>query len=285
MAHRESVNRGPDDLREFNVLSRAQIVWLHGKAEQYTDRNLLEETERLDPKLLKLLTPLLASCPLIVVGYRGAEPSVMDSLLAKSARATHQFKNGVFWCVRPGETIHPNVETHRRAIGGNFKLLAIAGFDQLMTDLGHELAGEDAYAAGRESEQREQRLSFDDQPLIGLTSDELDHDLMLSVMREYCAKLGRAPVTRETLPALLREQGLTLKVDGRDVPARGCVLLFGKDPQSRFPHAVVSATIGGKKRIVVSGNLIRQRLTLLESVDELDVNPTLRVKHRTTREE
>jgi hypothetical protein len=28
------VNSGPDDLREFNIYNRAQIVWLHGKAEK-----------------------------------------------------------------------------------------------------------------------------------------------------------------------------------------------------------------------------------------------------------
>jgi hypothetical protein len=37
-------NRKPEDFEEFSLYARAQIVWLHGKAEQYTDRNLINET-------------------------------------------------------------------------------------------------------------------------------------------------------------------------------------------------------------------------------------------------
>lgn len=274
------VNRGPDDLREFNIFSRAQIVWLHGRAEQYTDRNLVAEVEKLHSKLVNLLVPLLASSPLVVMGYRGSEPSIMESLLTKNSRATHQFKNGVFWCARHGEPLHPNVEAFRRAIGGNFKLLRIDGFDEVMDDLGREVAGEDAYAGDRLVRQADARLPFDDQPEERASLDDLDRDLMLSVMRDYCVKLGRAPVTRETLDALLREQALLVSVDGRECPTRGCVLLFGRQPQKYFPHAVVSATIGGKKRRVFGGNLVCQRLAILEWLESPDVNPTLTVKQR-----
>ncbi|HEY9226041.1 MAG TPA: hypothetical protein VIP11_05305 [Gemmatimonadaceae bacterium] len=283
--HVAEVNRGPDDLREFSIYSRAQIVWLHGKAEQYTDRNLVEEVEKLDPKLVKLILPLLDASPLVVVGYRGAEPSVTDHLLAKGAKQAHNYRNGIYWCVRPGETLHPNVETLRRTIKGNFKLLEVAGFDELMEDLARELGDEDLYPAARSPEPAGRPLAFDDRPVVGATMQELDPDLMLAVMREYCAKLGRAAVTRETLPALLREQGLVVQADGQEVPTAGCLLLFGANPQARYPHAVVSATIAGKKRVVIGGNLIRQRLALLEWLESSDVNPTLRVKRRATHEE
>jgi hypothetical protein len=82
--HVAEVNRGPDDFREFDIFNRAQIVWLHGKAEQYTDKNLTEEVQQLDPKLVGILLPLLQSTPLIVVGYRGAESSIMKSLLGEA---------------------------------------------------------------------------------------------------------------------------------------------------------------------------------------------------------
>ena len=87
------VNRGPDDFREFVIFNRAQIVWLHGKAEQYTDKNLAEEVANLDQKLVGVLLPLLQSTPLIVVGYRGAEPSIMTSLLGESGDLA--FKKGI----------------------------------------------------------------------------------------------------------------------------------------------------------------------------------------------
>jgi hypothetical protein len=34
--HVAEVNRGPNDFNEFNLFARAQIVWLHGKTEQYS---------------------------------------------------------------------------------------------------------------------------------------------------------------------------------------------------------------------------------------------------------
>ncbi len=283
--HVAEVNRGPDDLREFGVFNRTQIVWLHGKAEQYTDRNLLTEVEKLDSKLVKLLLPLLDASPLVVIGYRGSEPSIMDYLLARNVKQAHNYRNGIYWCVRQGETPHANVESLRRTVKGNFKVVEIAGFDELMEDLAHELRNEDLYQTAFSPEPLHRQLPFDDKPVAGATTDELDQDLMISVMREYCAKLGRVPVTLETLPALMKEQGLLVDVAGTIVPTAGCILLFGKEPQARFPHAIVSVTIGGKKRLVFRGNLMRQRIELLDWLESVDVNPTLQVKKRATHQD
>jgi hypothetical protein len=282
--HVAEVNRNPDDLNEFSINSRAQLIWLHGKAEQYSDRNLAGEVEKLDRRLVDLLIPMLADAPLVVAGYRGAEPSIMDHLLAKNFKRTHNFRNGIYWCVRTGETLHPNVEALRRAIGGNFKLLEITGFDELMVDLAHELSGEDLYPNAVKAEESKRELAFDDRPLSGSSIDEIDHDQMLTVMRDYCQKLGRAPVTRETLLGLLREQGFLIYVDGTEIPTAGCMLLFGKSPQKYFPHAVVSATISGKKRALFTGNLLRQRVELLEWLSGEDINPLLKVKRGSKHE-
>jgi hypothetical protein len=280
--HIAEINRGPDDLREFSIFNRAQIVWLHGKAEQYTDRNSSGEVEKLDQALVDLLVPVLTDSPLIVAGYRGAESSITEHLLSANAKRTQQFKNGIFWCHLPGEPIHPNVEALRRTIGSNFKLLEIEGFDELMVELSRELANEDAYQNARSTERPGRALAFDDKEVSDSTYDDLDHNLMLSVMRDYCSTLGRAPVTTDTLPGLLREQGFLVQVNGLEFPTAGCILLFGKDPQRHFPHSVVSATVAGKKRMVFAGNLIRQRQALLEWLEGPDVNPTLKVKRRST---
>ena len=95
--HIAEVNRNSDDLREFAIFNRAQIVWLHGKAEQYSDRNLAGETEKLEHKLiLDLLVPMLTDgSPPIVIGYRAAEPSITVSLLGKNIKRTQNFKNGL----------------------------------------------------------------------------------------------------------------------------------------------------------------------------------------------
>jgi hypothetical protein len=170
-------------------------------------------------------------------------------------------------------------------VGVNFRLLDIDDFDALMNDLAIELASEDAYATARGGAPNVQSPTYDDTALEDASVDDLDHDLMLAVMREYCANLGRAPVTHDTLPALLREQGLLVHRSDSDFPTIGCLLLFGKEPQSRFPHAVVSGTLAGKKRVVFSGNLVRQRQALLEWLEAPEVNPQLHVKRRRTHED
>jgi len=87
IGHIAEVNRAPGDLNEFSLYAKAQVVWLHGRAEQYSDRNLIEEVQRLNPELVKKLVPLPADSPLVVIGYRGSEPSIMEHLLRDSARA------------------------------------------------------------------------------------------------------------------------------------------------------------------------------------------------------
>jgi hypothetical protein len=280
--HVAEVNRGPNDLREFGIFNRAQIVWLHGKAEQYTDRNSAGEVEKLDRALIDLLIPVLTDSPLIVVGYRGAEPSITEHLLARNVSRTQQFKNGIFWCRRPRDSVHPHVEALRRSVGTNFKVLEIEGFDELFAELSEELADEDTYGNTLSTERTSRPLAFDDREVLGASYDDLDHDLTLTVMRDYCVTLGRAPVTADTLPGLLREQGFLVRVNGVEHPTAGCILLFAKDPKSYFPHAVVSATIAGKKRSVFDGNLIRQRQSLLEWLEGDEVNPVLKVKRRAT---
>ncbi len=284
LPHFSEVNATGSDLVEFDLYSRAQIVWLHGRAEKYTDRNDLDETKKLSAKLVDALVPQLASSPLVVMGYRGAEPSIVEHLLSRNAQKAHLFKKGIFWCSLSGEPLHPLVEALRAKVGANLRSLEIADFDSTLRDIGAALVGEDLYSTEVSSSHLERPLPFDDRPLSAAGMGDLDHDLLLTVMRTYCEQLGRSPVTAATLLALLREQGLVHRIDGADAPTAGCVLLFGRAPQKLLPHAVVSATIDGKKRAVFGGNLIQQRDQLLEWLQEKDVNPLLRVKRRATHE-
>jgi hypothetical protein len=103
---------------------------------------------------------------LIVIGYRGTEASVMDHLLAKTAKRTLEFKNGIFWCIRAGEAPHPNVTALQRALGGNFRLLEITGFDELMEDLARELVSEELYPSARAAERGGAEVVFDDREVL-----------------------------------------------------------------------------------------------------------------------
>lgn len=284
--HIHEVNRAPGDYDQFNVFNKCQIVWLHGRAEQYSDKNVAGEVGAADQALVSLLRPLLDGAPIVVIGYRGAEPSVMEGVFAQNKGGRLDFPHGIYWCVRHGETPHPNVEALARRIGSNFRLLEIDGFDELMSDLARELAGEDRYATDQRSGAPASAIqAFDERVVDRASLDDLDMDLALSVLREYCEKLKRAPVTRDTLLSLMREQGLLMHDDGADKVTAGALLLFGKHPQEVFPHAVVSVTEAGKKREVYEGNLISQHRRLLEKLETAAVNPLLKVKKRRQHDE
>jgi hypothetical protein len=279
--HIYEVNRGPGDYDQFNVYSKCQIIWLHGRAEQYSDKNSAGEIGALDAGLVSLIRPMLNGSPIIVVGYRGSEPSIMEGLFGQNKEGRLDFPNGVYWCTRHAESLHPNVEAFARRLGTNFRLLRIDGFDELFADLSKELAGHDRYAAaGLGGRTQHDVHAFDERVTQQAALDDLDLDLALSVLREYCQKLGRAPLTREMLLALMREQGLIVPNADNDKVTAGALLLFGKRTQDFFPHAVVSLTEAGKKREIYEGNLIAQHRALLQKLETADVNPQLKLKGR-----
>jgi hypothetical protein len=97
--------------------------------------------------------------------------------------------------------------------------------------------------------------------------------------------LGLQEPTAGTLKVFLRELGLLVGAAEIERPSIAAMLLFGREPQRFLPHAVVTATIDGKKRKVFAGNLLKQRSELLEWLEQPDVNPTLKVKVRGKHEE
>lgn len=141
------MNRGPEDYGEFDVFNKCQIVWLHGKAEQYTDKNSCGEVDSLDEALIVLLRPLLRSSPIVVIGYRGSEPSIMNGLFGQSDSGRLDFRNGVFWCVRKSDSPHPKVLELAERLGSNFTFVEIEGFDEVLTSAAKQLVGRDRFSA------------------------------------------------------------------------------------------------------------------------------------------
>ena len=273
IAHIDEVNRQPGDFAEFSPYSRAQIVWLHGKAELYSDKNLAEETEALDPELVERMRPLIENTPLLVVGYRGAEKSITDSLLGSDSGPA--FRRGIYWCHRKGETPHPRVQALADRLGGNFTWLEIDGFDELMTDINRRLAGVQRYAVSSDSDDK---TSYDDDVIDDAVWGDIDQSLALATLRDYSAKLEFGDLKSDHLQRFMEDRGLLKRVDGVLRPTRAAILLFGRDTNRFFPHGIISVTIDGKDRRNIRGNLLTQYNELLEWLVSSKVNPAIRVK-------
>jgi hypothetical protein len=276
------INKTVADSLSFTMFGRnPQVVYLHGAVESYTDKNTHDEIANL-PKILvdDVIKPLLASSPLVVVGYRGAEPSVMQGIFNALLHDTGRFRCGVYWCDLTGRAPHEAVQALQQALGTNFVPLTIDGFDELFVDLDLALKSNDIYAQlSRESQiSASQDAPEDECPLLDTSIDELDHDLILATLVTYCEKVGRPAVDRQSMFGLLREQGLATIVNEILIPTLGGFLLFGIDVQNKFPQCCVELTFSGKKRQIIKGNLIHQFHSLIRILGDTEVNQPLRIK-------
>lgn len=94
--HHIDVIQTPSDYTKFSTSPQyPQQVFLHGSVDHYTDKNIVNEVQRLDKDLVRMVSPLLRDHPLIVMGYRGAEPSVMEHLLLENAANAHKYRHGI----------------------------------------------------------------------------------------------------------------------------------------------------------------------------------------------
>jgi len=269
------INQTPDDHVSFSVYGHEpMVVYLHGSIDSYTDLNTDEETGSLPPGLVEMLNQMLTASPLVVVGYRGGEPSIMNGLFQALMQSTRAFKCGVYWCDLGRAPLHPRVQALQGAIGGNFFDLTIDGFDELLVDLDEALREQDVYRPTARAEQSSSINTGRD-----LVLEDLDHDLILAKLGEYCDKVLRPRVDRSRMWGLLGELGLVhTDASGAIRPTPEAILLFGKDVQALFPQACVELTYGGKKRKLIKGNLIQQFAELRELLESAEVNPQLRLK-------
>lgn len=273
------INSVPQDHTAFNLFSRSpQVVYLHGAIDSYTDLNTESETTSLPLELVALLKQLIGSSPLVVVGYRGGEASIMEGLFGSLHESTGSFRCGVYWCDLGRAAVHPRVQALQERLGGNFIPLKVDGFDELIADLDEVLAAQDVY---RPPKTADAGGSFDLPGNASLT--DLDDDLILSKLAEYCERVGRPPVDRDRMWGLLGELELVeTDAHGVLVPTAEGVLLFGKDVQRAVPQACVDLTFAGKKRQLIKGNLIEQFASLRRILEDPAVNPDLRIKTSTS---
>ena len=249
-----------DDTRFSTAGEHPQLVFLHGSVDHYTDQNRVEEIQHLRDGLVPLLIPLLRDRPLIVVGYRGAEPSVMQHLLIDSAEQAGTYRRGIYWCTRDGGPaeafdegeLHPLVHDLAQTVGGNFNVVPIEGFDELVADLlwpRYQAQPELIQAPPPRASQGPAPTS--DMRLVDGTGPE-DLDLALASARvlQYCEALDiwtpDRPDDSWTLGQLV-DRNLAVKRDGMHVPTVAGYVLFGRRPQDEVPSAKTRIRFSGPK--------------------------------------
>jgi NAD-dependent SIR2 family protein deacetylase len=119
--------------------NRPKVVKLHGDFLYDSIKNTSAELANLEANMRDKVIEFAREFGMIVVGYSGADKSVMD-VFTMLARTPSYFRSGLYWCVRKGTTPAPMVRQLLRY--ERVYWVEIDGFDELMA----ELASGDALA-------------------------------------------------------------------------------------------------------------------------------------------
>ena len=246
--------RTPSDWTRFSVSpSHPQLVHLHGSVEHYSDMNLAKDVETLNKEIVEALRPLLRDRPLIVIGYRGMEASIMNDLLFDQCEYTNNFSRGVFWCDMKrsaDRALSPLTQRLADRIGSNFNRVQIENFDHLLkVELLDQLLaakvppkslGPVISSAGLPPDMR----AFEE----GVYA-ELDQALLYSRLKKYADKRGEASPDRfeaewneETAEAYSLVQ---TDPSGTTKPTMAGWLMFARNPTAKIAHAKVRLLIKG----------------------------------------
>ncbi|SNR99386.1 SIR2 family protein [Hymenobacter mucosus] len=236
-------------------------VFLHGDVNNYSDRNVIEEIERMDEELVQTLVPLLKDHPLVVVGYRGGEASIMEHLLISNAQRANNYKNGIYWCLRKGEKPEDAtdyVKTLSSIIGTNFQFIEIESFDHLLDKVIWPHLGEKKIKVNFDRSlpvvnRREPTVtSFDLKSAIAYQAEDFDAALLRLRIVKYCEKL------KISIPDTIDSDWLTnqmvhlnlVRVDheGNLLATYAGLLLFAKKPQEVVSKAQVVIKFAGPTR-------------------------------------
>lgn len=250
------------DLTDFSLApTYPQVVELHGSFEHYQDRNLEAEVQSLDQDLKAALSPLLRDHPIVVIGYRGAEASIMKDFLLAGAEQPLAYRHGLYWCVRGegADDLHPNVLALAERLGSNFALVNIDGFDQTMKDWAMGVGPAHVPPLVSPDEPAVPDLRPVDAGLEGL-----DLRAVRERYAEYEARLGQdADSVDDPWPAL-RALRVARDVDGDPRVTRAGELLFATAEVSRVEiHA-------DEVFLTIAGNLFRVLEQVTDALDELN---------------
>jgi SIR2-like domain/Putative ATP-dependent DNA helicase recG C-terminal len=285
--HHVEVIKTPADYTKLSTSPHyPQLIYTHGSVEHYTDKNLLEEVQHLEEGMVRRLVPLLRDHPLIVVGYRGAEPSVMRHLLLEQATEADNYRHGIYWCFLGSADpsgLHPLVHEFADAIGGNFQIVPIDGFDEMMGRIvklqQRRPSKSDSSATRSQDGDVFSPPTSDMRPVDGASLDDVDWTRVGDHLIAYCRRMAipvTIPVDRDWMVNRLVELDLAVHRNGSiGLTTAGC-LLFYRRPHDLVSSAQVVLRLGGEQERIFEGNLWRQLEEVMDALGE--VNRPFRLK-------
>jgi NAD-dependent SIR2 family protein deacetylase len=240
-----SISTPADYIMFSSVPQDPQLIFLHGSVKHYTDKNLTDEIQSLDGQLVDRLKPLLRDHPIIVVGYRGTEASVMNDLFLAQAEAGG-FLHGVYWCVLDSEVggqFSSFVTQLANQIGSNFQLVPIKGFDDLVEkDLLASMIVAGARPTRRQSGHSIGGMPADMRPLDGFDISGFEQSLLQARLSQYAEKtdLWRpGKIDASWVEEMTDRLDLVRPIGTKRAPTLAGWLLFARNPSSDFKQARV----------------------------------------------
>lgn len=116
--------------------NRPKIIKLHGDFLFDNIKNTVRELESLEDNMRSKFKQYASEFGMIVVGYAGNDRSVMDTLNTLLHTDTN-FPHGIYWCIRRGSKVSPEVENLTRF--PRFHLIEIEGFDEFFAEINSSL--------------------------------------------------------------------------------------------------------------------------------------------------
>lgn len=229
----------------------AQIVHLHGDIETYTDKNLTDETNTLDSKLIDRLIPILRDNPIIVIGYRGAEDSIMKSLLLSQLERTDNLPNGVYWCHYDKASLDDlpqNVLDLASAIQSNFQLIKAPTFDDVIDDIWYDYSHKVENSSFNIKPLESKFLPLiNDLKIIELDQWKFDEILLRKRIINYCKALNvyyPENPDEDWFETFKQDRDITIKnVNSKTYPTYAGFVLFGEEVHQNFPEVSIKISI------------------------------------------
>ena len=256
--HHVEIIQTPSDYTKLSTSPPyPQVIYLHGSVEHYTDKNTIDEiNEQLDAVLVSKLLPLLRDHPLVVVGYRGAESSVMRHLLINHAGDVSNYRHGIYWCSRDykgekSDNLTQLVHELAGEIQTNFQVVPIDGFDEVMNHLRRYIDQQPDSHQTQRTIVTEELTSppYDLRMLINANLADFEWPSMRVRLLQYCERTGlHVPTITDDdwIKQLLCNQDLASRTEEGDIfPTVGGYLLFAEMPQEHIQTTQVIVRLKG----------------------------------------